>query len=174
MKKALVIGFFAVALAACSDSAQQAHNASNTTVSNGRSADSLVTSSHSSDKMPGANGAAQNGAPKTQTESPMAKQIDVSELTANIEKAEKDYKAKQTDAKAKDSLAEAYFARAFALTEAAQYRSALGDFRKGLKLDPDNTDAKKMHDEILRIFAGMKREPPKEGEEPPPMPFNKG
>lgn len=103
----------------------------------------------------------------------MARPIDVSEMTADIEKAEKAYKQKPSDAKAKEELAKAYFKRAFALTDAAQYRAALGDFRKGLKLKPDDADAKKMEGEILRIFAGMSRQPPAEGEEPPPLPFNK-
>lgn len=175
MKKALIIGFLSVALAACSNSAQTlTQNANNTNAATQRNTDSLVVSSHSTDKTPTANKPAQNGAPRPQTESPMAKPIDVSEMTAAIEKAEKDYKAKETDAKAKEKLAEAYFARAFALTEAAQYRAALGDFRKGLKLKPDNEDAKKMHDRIISIFQSINREPPKEGEEPPPMPFNKG
>jgi hypothetical protein len=30
-----------------------------------------------------------------------------------------------------------------------------------------------MHDQIISIFASIKREPPKEGEEPAPMPFVK-
>ncbi|HEX8249745.1 MAG TPA: hypothetical protein VF599_16320 [Pyrinomonadaceae bacterium] len=176
MKKALVTGFLAFGVAACGNPAQVATppNANNTNVSIRQNANSLVTSSHSPDKTQGASNAAQNGAPKTQTESPMAKAIDVSAFTADIEKAEKDYKAKQTDAKAKETLAQAYFTRAFALTEAAQYRAALGDFRKGLKLDSANKDARAMHDRILSIFQSINREPPKEGEEPPPMPFNKG
>jgi flagellar biosynthesis GTPase FlhF len=183
MKKTAVIGFLALAaLTGCGNSAQVATEpqANNTNASSQqqRNADSLVTSSHSSDKTQSANNpAAQqqqpNGAPRTQTESPMAKPIDVSEMTAAIEKAEKDYKAKATDTKAKERLAEAYFARAFALTEAAQYRAALGDFRKGLKLNADHKDARAMHDRIISIFSSIKREPPKEGEEPPPMPFNK-
>ncbi|MEJ7701898.1 MAG: hypothetical protein WKF71_19980 [Pyrinomonadaceae bacterium] len=69
-------------------------------------------------------------------------------------------------------MAKALFVRAFALTEAAQYRAALGDFRKGLKLSPNDQAAQKMHDEIIRIFESINREPPKEGEEPKPLPFN--
>ncbi|HEX9961369.1 MAG TPA: tetratricopeptide repeat protein [Pyrinomonadaceae bacterium] len=178
MEKAIIIGFLAFTLAACTNSAQVATqptpNANSTSVSTPKNTDSLVTSSHSSDKTAGANNSSTTSAPKTQTESPMAKAIDVSEMNAAIEKAEKDYKAKQTNPKAKETLAEAYFARAFALTEAAQYRAALGDFRKGLKLNPDNKDAKAMHDRIISIFKSINREPPKEGEEPPPMPFKKG
>lgn len=103
--------------------------------------------------------------------SPMAKAVDVGVMTADIEKAEKIYNEKAKDEKAKDDLAKAYFVRAFALTEAAQYRAALGDFRKGLKLKPNDGEAKNMHDEILRIFQSINREPPKEGEEPAPMPI---
>lgn len=175
MKKALVTGFLAFTLAGCTNSAQVAtQNANNTNAQAQQNANSLVTSSHSSEKMQSANNSSPSGAPKTQTESPMAKPVDVSELTAAIEKAEKSYQSKQSDAKAKENLGEAYFARAFALTEAAQYRAALGDFRKGLKLNPDNQDAKAMHDRIISIFRSINREPPKEGEEPPPMPFKKG
>ncbi|MDQ3799186.1 MAG: hypothetical protein M3384_07040 [Acidobacteriota bacterium] len=188
MKKKAVIGFLALAvLTACGNSAQveTQPQANDTNASQQqqqrRNADSLVTTSHSSDKTQGANNPAaqpqqqqqQNGAPRTQTESPMAKPIDVSEMTAAIEKAEKDYKARSADAKTKERLAEAYFTRAFALTEAAQYRAALGDFPKGLKLNADHKDARAMHDRIISIFGSVKREPPKEGEEPPPMPFNK-
>ena len=103
----------------------------------------------------------------------MARPIDVSAMTADIEKAEKNYKANPNDEKAKNALAGAYFKRAFALTEAAQYRAALGDFRKGLKLNPNDQDAKQMHDQIISIFQSIGREPPKEGEEPAPLPFDK-
>jgi hypothetical protein len=180
MKKTAIIGILALAAAACSNSAQVATqptpNANNTnTTTAQKNADSLVVSSHSSEKTQGATNPSMPGAAaqKPQTESPMAKAIDVSEMTATIEKAEKDYKAKQADAKAKQTLADAYFERAFALTEAAQYRAALGDFRKGLKLDSNKKDARDMHDRIISIFKSINREPPKEGEEPAPMPFNK-
>lgn len=174
MKKILAYSFLAFSLAACSNSAPPPNSAATTPAANAQTAqkpsDALVTSSHSSPKpagSPAANPASKN------TESPMARPIDVSAMTADIEKAEKAYKQKSSDAKAKEDLAKAYFARAFALTDAAQYRAALGDFRKGLKLKPDDEEAKKMQGEILRIFAGMNRQPPPEGEEPPPLPFNK-
>lgn len=105
--------------------------------------------------------------------SPMQKAVDLSELTENIEKAKNDFGATQQDSKAKMKLATAYFERAFALTEAAQYRAALGDFRKGLKLNPNDKEAKKMHDQIIFIYQALGREVPKEGEEPSPLPFKK-
>ena len=101
----------------------------------------------------------------------MSKPVDVTAMTAKIEKADKDLKAKPEDEKLKKALADAYFERAFALTKAAQYRAALGDFRKGLKLDPDNKEAQSMHDQIIEIFKSIGREPPKEGEEPAPLPL---
>jgi tetratricopeptide (TPR) repeat protein len=173
MKKILAIGLLAFGLTACGGNATT-QNATAPTQANANSAansaDSLVTSSHSAPKP--AQNPASNPAGKN-TESPMARPIDVSEMTAEIERAEKVYKQKPSDAKAKEELAQAYFKRAFALTDAAQYRAALGDFRKGLKLKPDDEKAKNMQGEIIRIFAGMNRQPPAEGEEPPPLPFNK-
>lgn len=99
--------------------------------------------------------------------------IDTSKFDADIKKAEEKYNKNKNDNAAKMTLAQAYLDRGDALTEAAQYRSALGDYRRVLKLDPDNEDAKRMSGEIIRIFQSLKREPPKEGEEPPPLPYNK-
>lgn len=99
--------------------------------------------------------------------------IDTSAFDKRIDDAKADFNAQPKSKKAKNLLAAAYFERAFALTESAQYRSALGDFRKGLKLDPNNKEAKDIHDQIIAIFESIGREPPKEGEEPPPRPFKK-
>jgi tetratricopeptide (TPR) repeat protein len=99
--------------------------------------------------------------------------IDTTEYDAEIAKAEKNFKAKSKDEAAKTALAEAYAKRAFALTQAAQYRAALGDFRKSLKLNPENAEAKSMHDQIVDIFKSLDREPPTEGAEPTPLPFKK-
>lgn len=107
------------------------------------------------------------------TNSPMQKAVDLTTFSENIEKSKNEFEANPQDAKAKTRLANAYFNRAFALTEAAQYRAALGDFRKGLKLNPSHKEAKEMHDQIIGIFEALGRKPPKEGEEPPPLPFKK-
>jgi tetratricopeptide (TPR) repeat protein len=105
--------------------------------------------------------------------SPMPKVIDLSALNDNIEKTKTNFEATQQDTQAKIELADAYFERAFALTEAAQYSAALGDFRKGLKLNPKNKEAKEMHDQIVGIYEALGREVPKEGEEKLPIPFKK-
>jgi tetratricopeptide (TPR) repeat protein len=164
MKKSLSLIFTALFLIGCQNQAQQTPQTANTNTATIKPDNSTIVSSHSSDALT----ASAPPANKTgSTESPMAKPIDVAEMTAGIEKAEKEFKKNPT---AKEDLAKAYFVRATALTEAAQYRAALGDYRKGLKLNPADEDAKKMHDQILSIFKSIGREPPKEGEEPPPLP----
>lgn len=181
MKKITILSLSALFLFGCSSNAQQsanapAQNAANTSTttatapSKPSTSDSGLVSSHSTDKPT----ASKPSGDTTSVGSPNQQAVDVTEMTAKIEKADKEYKAKQNDAKAKETLAAAYFERAFALTKAAQYRAALGDFRKGLKLNPNDTDAKSMHDQIISIFESIGREPPKEGEEPAPMPVKKG
>jgi tetratricopeptide (TPR) repeat protein len=178
MKKIVIFSVAALIFAACSNGG----GANQPTVSTNRQTTSAntppapannspVVSSHSTDQNTAPNVPA--AADQSSATSAMSKPVDVSAMTAKIEKADKEYKAKPEDEKAKKNLAAAYFERAFALTKAAQYRAALGDFRKGLKLDPDNKEAQTMHDQIIEIFASMNREPPKEGEEPPPAPFKK-
>lgn len=98
--------------------------------------------------------------------------IDTSKFDAAIAKAEKAMKSKPDD-ESKSLLAEAYFERGFALTEARQYASALGDYRRALKANPNHEESKKWIDQILGIYQMLKKDPPKEGEEPPPLPMKK-
>ena len=172
-----ISAFLLGSMSSCTNSQPDTAATQNSGKPASNSGNSLTASSHSAEK-PASSGSTNstnstNSGASPGAGSPMAKPVDVSEMTAKIEKAEKAYKAKSTDAKLKQQLAAAYFERAFALTQAAQYRAALGDFRKGLKLDPNSEDAKDMHDRIIKIFKSFGREPPKEGEEPPPMPANK-
>ena len=60
-----------------------------------------------------------------------------------------------------------------AVRRARQYAAALGDYRRALKNDPDHEDAKKLIDQIVGIYAMLKKEYPKEGEEPAALPFKK-
>lgn len=99
--------------------------------------------------------------------------IDTAKFDGTIAEAEKAYKAKPADEAVTKSLADAYFDRGFALTEARQYASALGDYRRALKLDPNHEESKKWIDQIVGIYAMLKKDAPKEGEEPPPLPFKK-
>ncbi len=165
MRKIIVLSFLALVLIGCNSTAQQPQPTANTNAavqaSNQTMNNRAIVSSHSSDTE--TSRPRQSNKSSQGESSPMAKPIDVAEMTADIEKAEKEYR---NNPKAKDELAKAYFVRATALTGAAQYRAALGDYRKGLKLNPNDAEAREMHDQIISIFKSIGREPPKEGEEP--------
>jgi tetratricopeptide (TPR) repeat protein len=165
MRKKIIISLAAFVAIGCSSAAQQTNQTTNANTAIIKSNDSAIVSSHSND-LGKPNVMPANKSASASTESPMARPIDVAEMTADIEKAETEFKK---NPKAKEELAKAYFVRATALTGAAQYRAALGDYRKGLKLDPNDEEARKMHDQILSIFKSIGREPPKEGEEPKPL-----
>jgi tetratricopeptide (TPR) repeat protein len=99
--------------------------------------------------------------------------IDTKEYDTAIASAEVALGKKPTDTESKKALGAAYFKRADALTGARQYASALGDYRRALKYDPSNAEAKDWVDKIIMIYGSINREYPKEGEEPPPLPFKK-
>lgn len=168
MKKFLFLSCFSLALIGCGNSAADVSNKS-ANPSNASNKTETVAS-HSAETSN------QSLVQKSETKSKWTQSgnpIDTSRFDADVEKAEKSLKAKQTDEAAKKALAEAYVQRGFALTEARQYASALGDYRKALKLDPDNEEAKKWIAQIVGIYESINREYPKEGEEPPPLAFNK-
>ena len=62
--------------------------------------------------------------------------IDTTSFDLKIAAAEKELKESGNDAGAKKALAAAFYERATALTDARQYASALGDYRRTLKFDP--------------------------------------
>lgn len=94
--------------------------------------------------------------------------IDTTSFDSAVMAAEKTAGGKPSKA-----LGDAYYKRAVALTEARQYASALGDYRRALKNDPSNAEAKDWVDKIILIYDSMNKTSPKEGEEPPPLPFKK-
>ena len=101
--------------------------------------------------------------------------IDTKEFDTKIAADEVALKKSPNDTAVKKRLADAYFARGMALTSPArQYASALGDFRRAVKYDPSNEEAKGWIDQIIKIYDSMNKEYPKEGEEPPPLPYTKG
>ncbi|HQZ98514.1 MAG TPA: tetratricopeptide repeat protein [Pyrinomonadaceae bacterium] len=97
--------------------------------------------------------------------------IDTKKFDDAIKTADAAVKKSPKSADAKKALAKAYFDRGMALTDARQYPSALGDYRKALEADPEMAEAKQWVDQIIGIYASMNREAPKPGEEPPPLPF---
>jgi len=99
--------------------------------------------------------------------------FDTTELDAAIAKAEKELSTNPADKAAKHALGVAYFKRAVALTDKRQYASALGDYRRTLKYDPTNAEATDWIERIIGIYKSINRSYPNEGEEPPPLPFEK-
>ncbi len=99
--------------------------------------------------------------------------VDTSKEDAAIMAAEKALRENSSNAEAKRALSAAFFKRASLLTESRQYASALGDYRRALKNDPSNAEAKEWIDRIVSIYASINKESPKEGEEPPPLQFDK-
>ncbi len=99
--------------------------------------------------------------------------IDVSEFNVAISTAETALKSNPNNAAAKKNLSEAYAKRGIVLTGAGQYAAAIGDYRKVLKYDAGNAEAKKSIAMITNIYNSLNREVPPEGEEPEPLEFNK-
>ncbi|MBK9216878.1 MAG: tetratricopeptide repeat protein [Chloracidobacterium sp.] len=167
--KNLILVAAASLLTACMNTPQPIpQNSNSTTPTNERSQTSIAHGPNER-QPPAANSA---GAPSKWTQSGDA--IDTSTFDAAIAKAEKAAGDQPSDTAAKKGLAEAYLARANALTGARQYASALGDYRRTLKHDPTNAEAKDWVDQIINIYKSINRGYPAEGEEPPPLPFTKG
>lgn len=100
--------------------------------------------------------------------------IDTSKFDAEIAKAKRFLKLNSNSASARKTLSNTYYRRGGALTKARQYASAIGDYRRALKFDPQNDEAKKWIAKIINIYENINREAPSEGEEPPPLEFKKG
>lgn len=97
--------------------------------------------------------------------------IDTSKYDADIERLQSRVDRKAGGEAERSALAHAYLDRANALTKARQYRAALGDYRRTLKYDPSNDEAKGMAGQIVSILQSMGREVPMEGAEPSPLPY---
>lgn len=170
VKKFAILSFMALVLVGCGGVAQPT---ANNNVSTQKSVNSQIISSHS---QPESVNIAPTPVPKSATKTKWTQSgnpIYVSDFDAEIAKAEKDLKAKSKDETAKKAVAEAYLKRGIALTEARQYASALGDYRRVLKYDAGNEEAKKWIEQIISIYDSINKDFPKEGEEPPPLPFKK-
>ena len=172
MKKFIFPIFLSFFIASCADNAptisqQPVSNTNSVSVNQQKS--QTVAAHTTENELPPAVTKSETKSKWTQSGNP----IDTSQLNAEVESAEKTLKAKPGDEAAKKSLAEAYVKRGMALTDARQYASALGDYRKALKLDPNNEEAKKWVEQIVGIYESINRDYPKEGEEPPPLPFKK-
>ena len=186
MKKIAILSFAALVFTACGNQpsvnnnvvlSNQAQNSSNSlTVSSRSQTNSTTTSSQTNNSTVAPN----NGTKSKWTQS--GDPIDTTAFDAEIKEAEGNLARFKTNRPTKDEsdlknaekmLAQAFADRGLALTDARQYASALGDFRRAQKLDPNNAEAKKWIEQIISIYNSINKEYPKEGEEPPPLPFKK-
>jgi tetratricopeptide (TPR) repeat protein len=173
----IVLAVFAVACGSAPEQTAGPPQPANANVPVQKNDDSLTVSSHSQNppgktEAPAAPDSSQSGTKSKWTQS--GEPIDTSAFDAKITAAEKSVKAGPTDEAAKKALAEAFLDRAMALTNARQYASALGDYRRALKNDPGNEEAKKWIGQIIDIYDSLNKSYPPEGEEPPPLEFKKG
>lgn len=109
-------------------------------------------------------------APASSTAPGTGEAIDTSKYDEEIKRLEKQAEMRPGD-DARLALAKAYLARGNALTQAKQYRAALGDYRRALRYDPDNEEARQWAATITGILQQMGREVPTEGNEPAPLPM---
>ena len=103
----------------------------------------------------------------------VSRAIDTTAYDTKNVKAVEEFERNPQTLKKKRRLAAAFAERGFALIEAAQYKAALGDLRKSLKLNPKNLEVKRVHNQIIDLYKSLNRKPPKEGEEPAPLLFQK-
>lgn len=169
--KPIFIALIAFTLIACAKPAASVQQNNNAIAEPQRAEKLESVTAHTTENqpmpLPAAN--AQSG-PKTHwTQS--GNPIDTEKFDTAITTAEKTFRSKPNDAAAKQALSDAYLNRAMALTDARQYASALGDFRRALKYDPSSEEAKTWIDQIIKIYDSMNKEYPKEGEEPLALPW---
>lgn len=169
MKSYLFILGIAVIASGCTSNQPTVSQNSSNSAPLTRSEKPQTVTAHTTENQPPANS---NGAPSAPYKAAaMGDPIDTAKFDGTITAADSVLKKKPSDETAKKNLAEAYFDRGFALTNARQYASALGDYRKALKYDPAHEESKKWIDQIVSIYKMLKKDPPKEGEEPPPLPW---
>ena len=166
-KPAIIFALAACALAAAcgapgptaktTNTGPQASNAQ-TSIQHGTDPSSSgVAASHGAAPQPGAPAAS---ATKPPVETPA--------MDAKIEKAEAKAKAAGASDADRKAAARAYFERAdFFRGEGspALYKFALADYRRGLRYDPSNEDARGKMDEIVSIYKSMGRPVPELGNE---------
>lgn len=168
MKKLLVLLTSAIFLVGCNNAAKPVAQDTNAAKPANTEKSQTAIAHSTENQTPPAN----TGAPSKWKQS--GDPIDTKVYDAAIATAEVAFKKKQDDVTVKKALAEAYYKRADALTTTHQYASALGDYRRTLKYDPSNKEAKDWIEKITMIYGSMNKEAPPEGEEPPPLTLEKG
>jgi hypothetical protein len=94
---------------------------------------------------------------------------DTTALDKKVEQAENKAKAQNATQADKQAAAAAYLERGNVFYNAGNpslYKFALRDFRRTLRYDPDNEEARAKQQEIVRIYNSMGRPVPELGNEP--------
>jgi hypothetical protein len=113
-----------------------------------------------------------HGTPSTGKSAPPAggqSSIDTVELDKKVEQAETKAKAPKATPADKQAVAAAYLERGNVFYSAGKpllYKFALRDFRRTLRYDPNNEEARAKQQEIIRIYQSMGRPVPELGNEP--------
>lgn len=95
--------------------------------------------------------------------------IDTAALDAKIEKADAKAKAAGATQADKTAAAAALLERGNIYRDAGSpqlYKFALGDYRRALRYQPDNAEAREKMNEIVQIYQSMGRPVPENGNEP--------
>jgi hypothetical protein len=148
--------------AACGSTQQSASNAANTSAPTQNRPQTVavppIASAHGDNASAPTAPAAPASADKPSLATP--------ELDAKIEKAEAKAKAAGASDADKKAAAAAYVERANVYYTAQQpslYKFALGDFRRALRYDPANEDARAKMDQIVSIYNSLGRPVPTNG-----------
>ena len=170
--KSLIIGISLCFAFGCGNAAKPIAQSNNTATVTGTPEKAQTAIAHSSENQTAAPYARPSGEGQSKWTA-SGDPIDTKALDSAIMSAEKTLSGRTSDAAAKKALGDAFYKRAVALTEARQYASALGDYRRTLKNDPANAGAKDWIEKITMIYDGLRKQAPAEGEEPPPLPLKK-
>ncbi len=153
-----------LALAGCGTTAPVATNRQGPTPANQSATSSNAATTQSAHAPPVA-ASPKSSTPATSNVEP----VDTSKYDAEIKRLEEKAKKGTGDQQTRVALGKAYANRGDALTGVRQYSAALGDYRRALRYDPNNEQARQMSGTIIRIYKSMGREVPPEGQEQPPV-----
>jgi hypothetical protein len=152
--------------AACGSTQQSASNAANTSAPTQNRPQTVTVPPIASAHGDNASAPAAPAAPaSTSADKPS---LATPELDAKIEKAEAKAKAAGASDADKKAAAAAYVERANVYYTAQQpslYKFALGDFRRALRYDPANEDARAKMDQIVSIYNSLGRPVPTNGQD---------
>jgi hypothetical protein len=153
-------------------STSPATNNANSAAATGNTPASRTSNNAALPPVSSAHGGSSTVAPPATTNAPAANSsakpgIDTAALDAKIESAEA--KAKSGNQADKLAAAAALVARGNVYRDAGQpslYKFALGDYRRALRYQPENSEAREKMNEIVSIYQSMGRPVPENGNEP--------